>query len=342
MLTEAFPRLAVRLRAIFPDAIINLEDSASRLAVGFANFPRWRVEVSSVPLNSQFQILESAIYLRYDCLQNISQEDLTRLIAGENLGLRGATLTLDPQRGDRTIKIRSSFIAQKGRTVDEAENLAIDTLSLLRFARLFDDRINQCSGCSDFSYESYYSQYLSKSLGRSRYINYARGIFVGSMERVFGQVATMLKDEYKYKVSINRAFVATLTQPNDESEIILRIPEEIPILTCSTNLYRTTWPVDKVFELATRLNQKVSFGHFEVNVDGSLISYVSWKHLTNDLRFYSLDKMILSVNEARLILFNEVPAWLPEKRTQAEKDYFKERASSLDSYHPASSGRQAA
>jgi hypothetical protein len=331
MLVEAFPRLAIRLRSTFPDAQIKLAENSSGLRVSFPAFPAWEVEVTAAPCHEQFQILQSSIVLHYDCLQDIHEDEFLRLISAENLGLRGATLLADKEHGRRAIKIRSSFVGQKGRTRDEAENIAIDTLSMLRFARLLEDRILRSVAGDRFSYEMYYSQYLSKSIGRNRYINYARSIFQGSSERVFGQVAGMLKDDYKYKVNISRNFIATISPPGSELEIVLRIPEEIPMLTCSASLHMAAWEPDKSFELVARLNPTMTMGHFEVNADGSLISFVSWKHLTNDLRYYSLDQMIASVHEAERVL----QAQLPDMKVNST-EMMKAQASSLDAYRTAS------
>jgi hypothetical protein len=333
MLAEAFPRLAIRLRSTFPDAQIKLAENARGMRVSFPAFPAWEVEVTAAPCHEQFQVLQSSILLHYECLQDIPVDDFHRLISAENLGLRGATLLVDKEHGRRAIRIRSSFIGQKGRTRDEAENIAIDTLSMLRFARLLEDRILRSVANDRFSYEMYYSQYLSKSIGRNRYINYARSIFQGSTERVFGQVAGMLKEDYKYKVNMSQNFIASITPPGSDLEIILRIPEEIPMLTCSASLHMAAWDPEKSFELVARLNPTMTMGHFEVNADGSLISFVAWKHLTNDLRYYSLDQMIASVHEAERVLYAELPE-LQETRTDVG-DTMKAHASSLDAYKNA-------
>ena len=330
MLAEAFPRLAIRLRSTFPDAQVLLADGATKMRVSFPAFPAWEVEVTGSPCHEQFQILQTSISMRYECMQNVSDADFHRLLSAENLGLRGATLIADTAHGRRTIQLRSSFMGQKGRTRDEAENMAIDVLSLLRFARLFDDRVVRSIANDKFSYEMYYSQYLSKSIGRNRYINYARSIFQGSTDRVFGQVTAMLKDDHKYGVSLSRHFSATITPNTPGMEIHMRIPEEIPMLTVSAALHSCAWEPERSFELVARLNAKIALGHFEVNADGSLISFVAWKHLTNDLRYYSLDQMISSVHEAELLLRAELPVWKP-----TSSELLKAKASSLDAYRAA-------
>ena len=96
-------------------------------------------------------------------------------------------------------------MGQKGRTVDEAENLAIDVLSLLRYARLLEDRIMRSTAGYYFSYEMYHSQYLSKGLGRNRFINYARSIFNGSTERVFGQLSVMTFSQFDVNPALSAA-----------------------------------------------------------------------------------------------------------------------------------------
>lgn len=325
MLAEAFPRLAIRLRSTFPDAEIALKDDG--LSVKFPTFPSWEVKVQATPVHDQFQIFESKIILRYECLQDVPEEDFFRLISAENLGLRGATIVCDEAGGRRGLAIRSTFVGQKGRTRDEAESLAIDVLSLLRFARLFDDRVVRSQVGDRFVYDIYYSQYLSRSIGRNRFINYARSIFQGSTERVFGQMSNMLKEDYKYNVASTRALTATVMPPNGSTPIIVRIPEEIPMITCSASLHVAAWESEKSFALVARLNTMIKTGHFEVNADGSLISYVTWKHLTNDLRYYSLDQMIASVHEARALLQTQLPNWEP-----MSAEMLKVRASSLDAY----------
>lgn len=328
MLVEAFPRLAIRLRSTFPDASIELADNGLRAK--FPAFPAWEVEVGPRPCHEQFQVIQSKIILSYDCLRNIPDQDFYRLLAAENLGLRGASLIAGDGRDRRTIIIRSSFIGQKGRTQDEAENLAIDTLSLLRFARLLEDRVLRSVAGLKFSYDMYYSQYLSKSIGRNRFINYARSIFQGSTERVFGQVGAMLRDDYKYKVTISKPMMASVSPPNSNLTIVVRVPDEVPMLTCSAALHVASWAPDQSFELVSKLNTLISMGHFEVNADGSLISFVSWKHLTNDIRYYSLDQMVASVHDAERLLNAELSALNPI--SEAEQ---KANASSLDAYRSA-------
>lgn len=326
MLPELFLRLAVRLRSSFPDGKIELTDHG--LLVSFPACPNWEVEVSTKPQSEQFQIVESVIRVRYECLQDIPEGDFARLLAAENLGLRGATLVADETHGKHAIAIRSTFVGQKGRTRDEAENLAIDTLSLLRFARLFEDRVLKSQVNNQFSYDLYYSQYLLRSIGRNRFINYARSIFQGSTGRVFGQMASMMKEDYKYDVNVSRGSVATVTPPGSKTVIILRIPDEIPMLTCSASLHMANCEPEKAFDLVTRLNPLLKSGHLEVNADGSLISFVTWKHLTNDLRYYSLDQMIASVHEAEKLLAEHLPA--QEEKTSEQK---KGRVASMDAYY---------
>jgi hypothetical protein len=144
----------------------------------------------------------------------------------------------------------------------------------------------------------------------------------------------MLKEDYKYKVNFSRNYVATITAPDTNLEIIMRIPEEIPMLTCSAAIYIAAWEPTKSFGLVARLNSKMKMGHFEVNADGSLISFVTWKHLTNDLRYYSLDQMVSAVREAQRLLMAEIemnpPVW---KSTSGEQ--LKQQASSLDAYRSA-------
>jgi hypothetical protein len=305
MVLEGFPRLAVRLRSTFPEAEITLIQNGTRLNLSFANFPNWEVQVKSTAGRERFPIVETSISLHYDCLQNIPDQDFHRLLAAENLGLRGATVLAEEKSGHRDIRVRSTFVGQKGRTIDEAENLAIDVLSLLRYARLLEDRILRSTAGYYFSYEMYYSQYLSKGLGRNRFVNYARTVFHGNTTKVFGELSNKLRDDYQYEVEIPQPRVARVRPSSSEIQITVRIPDEIPMISCCATLQSFTSKPEDTFAFVSRLNQQVSMGHFEVNVDGSLVSFVAWKHLTNDLRLYSLDGMLQTIVEAAKLLNSE-------------------------------------
>jgi hypothetical protein len=304
MALETFPRLAVRLRSSFPDQKISLLAKGEGLRVRFRNFPAWDVVVSmvsSVPPDN-FHTIVSSVSLRYECLKEIPEDEFLKFIAAENLGLRGVTLVADESEGQRVIVVRSTFLAQKGRTRDEAENLVIDILSLLRYCRLLEDRITNSTPGEMFSYELYFCTYLSKGLGRNRFINYARSIFDGSTERVFGQFSDMLLKDYSYPVQIQSRNKALITPPESNLEIHLKIPEEIPMLICQATLAAFEWDISKSFALVSKLNSINQTGHFEVNADGFHVSFSAWKHLTNDLRYYSLDKLIQSVPAAEKLL----------------------------------------
>lgn len=330
MLVEAFPRLAICLRSTFPDADVQLASDAKSLVIGFPTSPAWEVKVSGTACREQFLCIETSIALQYDCLRRVPEDDFNRFIAAENLGLRGTTILVDDSRGPRTLRLRSTFIGLKGRTNDEAENLAIDVISLLRFARMLEDRIHRSTAGDDFSYELYYSTYLSKSIGRSRYINYARQIFRGSTDRVFGQVARLFKEDHKYEVLFDHGLIANLRSPSSDFEINLRIPEQIPMITCSAQLHTFEGKRRDSFALATRLNSKVRFGHFEVSADGSKIFFATWKHLTNDLRLYSLDQLIYSIQEAQWLLKKELAASVASP--EPVRRHGEDRTEALEAY----------
>gem|GEM_PF-3558008 len=140
------------------------------------------------------QFLSSSLRLEFPQLENLGHAELLRLLSFENSGVRGLTLNAVPE--SRTLLLCTGFAAQRGRSVDETENLAIDVPSLLRFAKLLEDRISRSSIDGKFSYELYHSQFISVGSGRNRYIRNARSIFQGSTNRVFGQLQTLLKTDY--------------------------------------------------------------------------------------------------------------------------------------------------
>jgi hypothetical protein len=323
MLVEAIPRLAVGLRTTFPDARIELEGTKS-LRVLFPNHPNWEVEVVTRPFidpaGAEFQFISSSVILRYECLQDITEEDFQRLITCENFGLRGVSVLAGTEGKERVVRVRSAYLGAKGRSRDEQENIAIDILSLLRYSRLLEDRILRSSAGSWFSYEMYHSQYFSATRGRNRYINYARNIFNGSADRVFGQVMEMLKDDYSYEVEVTDGQAARVTPPSQQIEMVVRLPIEVPMLTCFAPLHTASSSLSEyntqaqelrlpkvgVMKLINKLNHEVDTGHFEVGPDGTLISFIAWKHLTNDLRYYSLDQMVAAVHAAQRLLEREI------------------------------------
>ncbi len=307
MLAEAFPRLAVHLRSLLPDADVRLAKGAQSIEVQLPNYPSWTLHVSGNVYRDEFLCIQTSLVLHYECLCRLPEDDFNRFIAAENLGLRGATIVVENSKGPRTLRIRTSFIGQKGRSYDEAENLAIDVVSLVRFARMLDDRIRRCTAGDDFSFELYYSTYLSKGVGHIRYINYARHIFKGSMNRVFGQVAQLFKEDHGCDVVFEND-IAYVRGPNSDVEITLRVPEQVPMAVCSALLASFGGRPRDIFAFVTRLNAKVNFGHFEVSADGSKIFFTVWKHLTNDLRLYSLDQLLQSITEAQWLLKKELAA----------------------------------
>lgn len=328
MSVEAIPRLAVTLRSTFPDARIELK-KGNVLTLVFPNHPAWDIEVAARPFmdptGGDFQILQSTVTLRFECLQQTNEHDFLKLLTCENFGLRGVSVLADREGGQRVLRVRGSFLGSKGRTRDEAENAAIDVLSLIRYSRLLQDRILRSSAGGWFSYEMYFSQYFAPTRGRSRYVNYARSVFQGSTERVFGQVTSMLKDDYGYDVELSDPGIARITTaPKDESsppmELVLRLPYEVPMLTCYVPLHLSSTalseanqrsrhkrlPGPQLMDLVASLNHATDVGHFEVGPDGHLLSFVTWKHLTNDLRFFSIDHMIGSVHAAQRLINHEI------------------------------------
>ncbi len=310
MLVEAFPRLAVRLQSIFPDAQVKLETDGTGLSVSLPTFPKWEVLVRSREIaegKDQFQIIESSVALCFESLNDIPEIEFLRLLAAENRDLRGVSVVHDPEFGRRGLRVRTSFLGQKGRTRDEAENLAIDAISLLRFCRLIEDRIQRSTAGYDFSFELYHSTYLHKSAGLYRYVNYARHIFEGSHERLFGQLMSMLKKDYSCQIRLeSQEHSARVLMPNTMTENSFRLPKETPSISASALVHPARGKERETLELVSRLNSKIHEGHFELSADSKQIYFVAWKHLTNDLRFYSLDHLLHRVQEASELLRAEM------------------------------------
>jgi hypothetical protein len=280
----------------------------------FENLPHWELSVMSHNLPVQregFLTFESSLVMRYPNLAEIRENELDQLLALETQGLRGVSVVRD-ESDPRAIRLRCAFVGQKGRTRDESENLVIDVLSLLRFARLLEDRIVRSSLDNQFSIELYHSQYVAQAHGhsssRNRFVNYARNIFQGSAERVFGQVSKMLQDDYHYQMQTTGPSLAKVHLPEHSAECVLRIPEEVPMIVMSGQLRKVAKakPEAETIALLRDLNLQASRlglgGHFERSSDSTWIVFTTWKHLTNDLRYYALDHMIASIGHAADLL----------------------------------------
>ncbi len=307
MSSGLIPRLVVRLRSAFPDATIEcLGMERLKIALGPQAPHAIEVETSDTKLGGEtFQVVQARMALRFECLEGVSDLDYNRLIASENFGLRGVSVLKtqnDAAVEGRTIIVRSSFLGLKGRTQDEAENALIDILSMVRFARLLEDRIHRSSAAGAFCFEMYQSQYLSKSGIRNRYINYARNVFQGSVERVFGEVTKTLADDHSCFIGPKRFAEATIQQSATGISFEMRVPEETPMLLMVSEMKPPTKDLRKLVMLANQWNEKFSLGHFEVGMDPRTsepsLSFVQWKHLTNDLRLYSVDYALLNLIEA--------------------------------------------
>lgn len=315
-MSEAIPRLAVRLRSAFPEAQIDLR---SRFKMGLV-LPQsqWDIEVDAVPIQDErlqsqgFQNFRTSLTLCLDCLQRIPELDFLHLIAAENEGLRGITLLAERSGPYRTIRLQTGFFGRKGRTHDESESLTLDVLSVIGFAHLLEDRIHRSKVGSDFCLEIYRSRYNQSLINRNRFINFARTIFRGSLEQSFNDMVSHLRLDGRYRVQVTGPHVAKVTTLSSTLEIVLRIPNEVPMLTCFAPLFSSaTLHTEKAMDLVSRLNWTGEHGHFECNTDGSLISFASWKQLTNDIRFRSVERLLESALNAEQVLRKELPHVTP-------------------------------
>jgi hypothetical protein len=291
------------------------------------------IEVLSMPVEvdgETFQAVQARMAIHFDCLDGVSDTDYNRLIASENMGLRGVTVLPSDRnvgREGRTVIVRSSFLGLKGRTQDEAENALIDILTMVRFSKLLEDRITRSSAAGAFCFEMYQSQYLTKSGLRNRYINYARSVFRGSTERIFGEVTKTLVEDHGCAVGTTRFTDASITQTSTDICFEMRVPDEIPMLVMISSLEIPTQDFRKLVSLANQWNEKFPVGHFEVGVDarsGSpTLAFVQWKHLTNDLRLYAVDyamKNLAAAREiSRSVVENTRPNEMPKQQAAVKR-----------------------
>lgn len=312
------------MRSAFPDA--GLEVDRERLTLRLTTPSPRTIEFSCSPVptagHEPYQVIEASLRIRFDALDEVPEQDFLRLISAENAGLRGVTVVSDDVDGHRALRVRASFLGVRGRTKDEAENVLIDVLSLLRFSRLLEDRILRSTAAGLFCVEMYHSQYLSKTGGRNRYVNYARSVFQGSPERILGEATRILKEDHGFDVRANGVTQMTLSTSDRDMEIQVRVPDEIPMLVFSARLPLAPLDSRKANALADRLNREVSVGHFEVvaipNSRTCAIAYSAWKHMTNDLRLYAVDHLVATVVQASELARGDAPMPRPLPSTWSE------------------------
>lgn len=318
-MAEALPKLATSLRSVLPDAHIQVLQN-DLLDIRFDGLPAWKIHVTRQILNNQLQMFVSHIDLFPLCLASLSLGELQRIAAIENLGLRGVSIyPIDPalHEGRGGLRIRASFVGQKGRSTDEVENLTVDIMNVLSFARTLEDRITDSAIAGEFSHELYASRFNGKTqIQATRIVTSGQPVFDGSSDRVFSEIMRSLKSDLGFQVrsSGNRTAlaVAPSVQSKDPIEIVIRIPEEIPIFIAHAPLIKISGKSEE--EIATildELNSQSESGHFEYNPTDQILSYAAWKQLTNDLRHFSFDHTVLTVNRAYALAienFNFAPA----------------------------------
>lgn len=322
MSAGVLPRLAVRLRSAFPDAGLEIERECLTLRLTSPS-PR-TIEFSSSPVptagQEPYEVVEASLRIRFDALDEIPEQDFMRLIAAENQGLRGVTVVSDEVQGHRALRLRASFLGVRGRTKDEAENVLIDVLSLVRFSRLLEDRILRSTAAGLFCVEMYHSQYLSKTGGRNRYVNYARSVFQGSPERILGEAGRILKEDHGFEV--RSGGISQMTMGMEDLEVVVRVPDEIPMLVFNARLPVEAMDARKAQALADRFNKETNVGHFEVvalaNSRQFGLAFSAWKHMTNDLRLYAVDHLVATLLQAAEQVRADVPKMRPLSPTWSE------------------------
>lgn len=301
MMEEALPRLADSMKSVLTDAHIQLIGQDA-IDIQFDGLPSWKIAVVRQLVNHQHQLIETQIDLMPLCLASMSYAELQRLAATENMGLRGVTVqALDPviYDGRGGLRIRASFVGQKGRSTDEVENLAIDILTVLAFARTLEDRVTDMSIAGEFSFELYTSRIEAARAQPTRFITTGQRIFEGSQDRVFAEVMKTLVSEFSFEVRSVAERTALIRAPGSELEILAKIPNEIPIFIAHAPLMKLDGLTPaQIFTMVSELNAQGEAGHFEANLTDGVLNFTAWKHLTNDLRHFSFDHVIFSVARA--------------------------------------------
>lgn len=307
---EMLKRLASSLHDQFSDDLLiqviqaPAAPTQSVIEVRNQGVPAWTACVSQRPSeNNAHQILvETCIEVFPHALQSLDEDALLRLTANENLGLRGVSVVAEIRESKRILRLRSTYLTQAAASRDEDENMAIDLMTCLRYAQTLEDRITGCSVAGQFSFELYATRHEQPGRQPVRYTTESSSVFNGSTERVFGQVCEILTTDFSFQVNRVSAQTAMISMPGADLQIVGKIPEEIPMFTCSAPLIQMNdsmrFQDRQIWSMLNELNAQSEHGHFEFNPFDRVLSFASWKHLTNDLRHSSFDHVVLAAVHA--------------------------------------------
>jgi len=311
---DMLKRLARSLQDQFSDDLViqviqtpatqNVAHANSVIEVRNQGVPAWTACVSQRPSeNNAHQILvETCIEVFPNALQSLDEDALLRLTANENLGLRGVSVVAEIRDSKRILRLRSTYLTQAAASRDEDENMAIDLMTCLRYAQTLEDRITGCSVAGQFSFELYATRHEQPGRQPVRYTTESSSVFNGSTERVFGQVCEILTTDFSFQVNRVSAQTAMISMPGADLQIVGKIPEEIPMFTCSAPLIQMNdsmrFQDRQIWSMLNELNAQSEHGHFEFNPFDRVLSFASWKHLTNDLRHSSFDHVVLAAVHA--------------------------------------------
>lgn len=304
---DVIPRLANTMRSVLTDAQIQVHQSEqeSQFDLRFDGLPSWRLIVQNHSITSDYQMIETHIDLFPLCIASLSKTELQRLTASENSGLRGVTVSPlhSEAHDDRSgLRVRARFLAQMGDSDDEVENLTADILTVLTFARTLEDRLTENTVAGEFSFELYNSRFEAPNATLSaRFVRTDQNIFEGSSERVYHEVMSKIRPSFRYEMrnAGPRSSILTVEGSEPLLEIVTKIPDEAAMFIAHAPLLNLTGmdPSD-VWSLLEELNSSTEVGHFEVSPSDMILCFTTWKHLTNDLRQFSFEHAIVSVNNA--------------------------------------------
>jgi hypothetical protein len=303
---EALSLLASSMKDAFSGAQVSIL-SDDLIDIRFEGLPAWKVNVTRQLLNNQLQLFVTQIDLFPHSLTGFQMEALTQIAASENCGLRGVSVyAIDPalRDGQGGLRVRASFVGQKGRSTDEIENLALDIMNVLAFARTLEDRVTDSTIAGEFSQELYNSRMQHQNLEPvTRIVSSGEPVLDCNVERIFSEVVRSLKEDLGFQVRSSGDLMALATAPfvyaKDPIEIVIRIPPSAPIFIAHAPLMKVSGKSKaEISTILDDLNSESESGHFEFNSKDETLCYTAWKHLTNDLRHFSFDHTVLTVNRA--------------------------------------------
>lgn len=300
-------RLKQTIQTQFPEAAVREKDD-SNLFVDWKEGSHYSVELLLTPINADYSIVTSFLGFAPSLLGQTRAEDFLNFVAYENFGLRGCSILGATEQ--RSLLLKSSFLAGPTGGRNEEESLAMDLINLPAHASRLEERLGRCEEDGHFSLFQYLREFYQKELTSLKLAHSSGKIFEGDTVEAFETVERIFTQELRYPFERINFKAARVKIPGINLETILKIPEDCPMLTLWTPMVQ--WPASfaKAYEFTNHLNLQTHIGHFEILSRGDTIAHTAFKPLTHTLTRDHIELLVGSIVTARILAEKSLPDFL--------------------------------